>query len=111
MKLVIEKGVKEYLEKHNAECVVIDMIKDHTSGGCCCGATKPYYTPYVRVGLKKDNLSKKYVEYETDGLHVFIAEKAMMQIQSDEHEVNIYLEKTLLNKKLNVNGIKTIVDE
>ncbi len=106
----MDKGVKEYLEKHQAACLVIDMIQDETSSGCCCGITKKYYTPYVRISSNKDNMSKEYVEYEEDGITVFIVKKALTQVQGDDDMVNIYLEKVLFSKKLNVNGIKAVVD-
>ncbi len=109
MKLIIEKGVKEYLKKHDAECIVIDMIKDETSGGCSCGITKKYYTPYIRVSKEKDNMSKKYAEYEADGVKVLIDNKASSQIGNAD-TVTVFIEKVFFSKKLNVEGIKTIIE-
>lgn len=109
MKLNIEKDVKAYLEKNNATCLIVDMIRDETSSGCSCGLTKKYYMPYIRIGFNQENISKAYIKHEANGIHVFFAEKALIYVQ-EEDKVSISLEKGFLSKKLIINGIKTVVE-
>lgn len=103
MKLLIEKGVKEYLLKCNSQSIIVGALLEETSSGCCCGITKKYYTPYIRVRQSSKPISDEYIEYKVDGIDIFISEKVLADV---EDVVTIYLEKALLMKKLNIKGLK-----
>lgn len=103
MKLVIEKGVKEYLLKCNSQSIIVGALIEETSSGCCCGITKKYYTPYIRVGQSSKQISDEYIKYKVDDIDVFIAKKVLADA---EDVVTIYLEKAFFMKKLNIKGLK-----
>lgn len=107
MKIVVETGVIEYLEKAGTNGLVIDMLPERTSGGCGCGKTKKFYTPYIRPTKNDEQFRKDFQMLQIDGIKIFVVQKAF---HAAEDTITIFIEKTLLIKKLQLKGIPLFFD-
>lgn len=106
MIIELDAGVKAYLEKTGTKRLLIDMTPDMTNSGCGCGKSKKYYTPYLRA-LKANEQVGNCTHFQIDQVDIFLSPKA---IQAAEDLIKIKLEKNLFVKKLELEGIRFIVE-
>ncbi len=106
MIIKIQENAKEYLEKTGTKKLLIDMTPDMTNSGCGCGKTKKFYTPCIRA-MKADEHFREYKQYSIDDVNIFLSPKVL---DAAEDVVIIKLEKTLFMKKLELEGIRFIVE-
>lgn len=108
MEIMIETGVKEYLEKLATNRLVINMIPGETSTGCGCGKTKRFYTPDIRPAKMDEKFGKGFRKFQSDGLDIWIAEKAWSG--SNDSTVTISLRKTFFIERLEFTGIEIMFE-
>lgn len=106
MIITVEEDAKAYLKNTGVKRLLIDMSPDMTNSGCGCGKTKKYYVPYIRA-LKDSESVNSFTQFRVDPVEVFFSQKA---IQASEESVRIKLEKSLFMKKLDLEGIRFIVE-
>jgi len=106
MLIEMQDGVRAYMKKHAAPCLVIDMDKNITNPGCGCGRTKTFYTPSARLGFEEKKLAKTHNSVAVDGVTIFISR---LIEDKEDMQIEIFIEKLFLMKKLAVKGIDTIV--
>ena len=106
MNIITMEDAAKYLRKTGTRKLLIDMTPDMTNSGCGCGKAKKYYTPYVRH-MKAEETYQNYFHYPTKDVDIYVSPRAM---DAASDTVTIRLEKTLFIKKLEVDGIKYIVE-
>ena len=102
MEITISDDALKYLKKNNANSVIVYTIENDTSGGCCGGMTKRYFTPEVRMGFDNQNLLA-YSIYYYDGFKIFLSDKIEI---NKEQLIVIDIEKLLFIQKLITKGIE-----
>ena len=103
MKITISDNALKYLKKNNASSAIIYAMENDTSGGCCGGMTKKYFTPEIRMGFNNHNLLA-YSIYYYEGFKIFLSDKIKT---NKEQLIVIDIEKILFIQKLVINGIHT----
>ncbi|MCB2294121.1 hypothetical protein LGK95_11385 [Clostridium algoriphilum] len=100
MEIIISERALKYLNKNDANSVIIYTIVNETSA-CCGGSTKKYYVPEVRMGFDNCNL-KGYSVYYFDGFKILLSDKIEV---NEEQLIVIDIEKILFIQKLILKGI------
>ena len=108
MKIVIEPGVKEYLKKAGTNSLIINMIPSRTSAGCGCGKTKKFYAPDIRPAKMEEYFGKEFVEFQSDGLNLWVSRKAVEG--SIDDTITISVSKSLFVTRLECKGIELVFD-
>ncbi len=103
MEIVIEAGVKEYLEKADTDSVVISMIPDRTNTCCGTGKTKKFYTPDIRPAKPGERFGRGFRKFQSNGVVVWVSEKALEG--SDGRTLTIGIKKAFLKEELEFSGI------
>lgn len=107
MIIKLDENAKAYLEKTGTQRLLIDMTPDMTNSGCGCGKSKKFYTPYIRA-LRTDEKIFNCTRFEDGQVEIFLSPKA---IEASEDLVTVKLEKNLFMKKLELEGIRFLVEE
>lgn len=108
MKILIEPGVKEYLNRADTDRLVIGMIPDRTNACCGVGETRKFYTPDVRPAKPDEQFGNGFRKFQSDGLDVWVSNKALDGLKDDI--VTISLKKSLFSEELECKGIEPVIE-
>lgn len=106
MIIKLEEDAGAYLEKTGTRRLLIDMTPDMTNSGCGCGKSKKFYTPNIRP-MKAEEQTAGYTRFEAGPAEIFISSRAL---EAADDVVTVILEKTLFVKKLDLKGIRFVVE-
>ena len=108
MKIEITEKALEYLVKNKAIGIIINLIPGETSGGCCGGRTRPYYTISVDMSFDNSKISKSYVEiYNKNSMKVYLLSSKLNII--NDKDIIIDVEGVLFIKKLVLKNLEMIL--
>jgi len=108
LKIEITEKALEYLVKNKAIGIIINLIPGETSGGCCGGITRAYYTMSIDMTFDNSKISKFYVEiYNKSSIKVYLLSSKLNIINNKD--IIIDVEGLLFIKKLVLKNLEMIL--